>query len=759
MPIGDAGATVGVVTQLNHVCLQIWDGAGRNSFTYGALSEKRLYVHAQSAETVHYGFGFQENGGGLHYRIGYYSSLADSLSNTATYIVASGAMPTTGAGYIINYDEAVAGPATLVGATGYSGLSFIAPRTTDYWIEFNIGAVLPPTEAKRVIRYFDVTVESATALNRDANDIVTGRLFSPSWDLQCKAQANPFLATMYPYTPDGIALGVNFNGMQPFGFVVNMNSFGTRNTSNTATDRLSRGGNESLPSYPIFLNDPDSLVYSSGKIPDLTISEVEARDCGEYVIRIEINAAGFVEALLDLSPPSGYQPGTRDVLLNAPGGGFVPAPTPPALTSLVYIPWDGLDGLGVAVPQGENVTFIAYVQSGLTHLPLYDVESHRNGFSVDLERPKYDISGALVNPPALFWDDQTILGDTRELNGAISPAHIWVNENNDTRNTWFYIRRVERTSTFIMDRLDFGLIDNGSNGVCTVGQDNQFDEITFSVTINPNKYEAYELNYSTVINNTGYTLNLVSVDSSAVTVFDADGLPRRTIQVTYEVVPAPQTTSLDFNFIVTGSVQPDCPSDVTSNRTVVCDDILLPITLLGFAARHYSDNSVLIEWKTANELDNKGFYVQRSINGKKFEDLTFVLGKGTTSNLSSYEFIDQEYWTGTAYYRLAQLDNNGEINLTKVVSIERDFTHLPFALYPNPNRAGGELNLRGITDKSSIQYLQIISVTGQQVSINPTLKTTFDGVAIDLPQAIAKGVYIVQFVTEFGMQNYKFVIE
>ena len=182
-------------------------------------------------------------------------------------------------------------------------------------------------------------------------------------------------------------------------------------------------------------------------------------------------------------------------------------------------------------------------------------------------------------------------------------------------------------------------------------------------------------------------------------------------------------------------------------------------TLLDFNARHYSDTSVLVDWQTISEKDNKGFYVQRAINGKEFQDLTFIEGRGTTSDQVSYEFLDEEYWTGTAYYRLAQLDNNGQINLTKVISIERSFTNLPFVLYPNPNQAGGELNLRGILDKSSIQNLQIISITGQQVLINPNLKTTFDGIAIDLPQNLSKGIYIIQFVTEFGMQNYKFVVE
>ncbi|WP_375561217.1 T9SS type A sorting domain-containing protein [Bernardetia sp. OM2101] len=753
MPIGDAG-TPG---QPNRVSIQIWDRTNRLSFTYNAPPDRRLYVHAEAGETVYYGFGNQDDGNDLYYRIRRF----DTLTSTVVDVVANTAMPTAGAGYITNYDRAVAGPRTLVGnATGYNDISFAATAAGDYWIEFNRGADqnVIQNNARRIIRFFDVTVFSPTATNRDpVTGIVLGRLFSPSWDLNASNGNNPFLATMFPYTPDRITLGVDFNGIRPIGFVVNMNSYGTINTGNSATDRLSRGGNFSAPEYPIFLNNPDSLIYPTGRIPDLTISEVEARDCGEYVVRIEINAAGFVEALLDLNPTGEYELGTRDVLLN---GGFVPEPVAPATTSIVYIPWNGLDGNGVAVPQGETVNFIAYVQSGLTHIPMYDAENHPNGYTVSLVRPSFDIGGNPVADPALFWDDQTLLGDTRNLNGATSPAHSWTNEDNDTRNTWFYIRRVEQASTFIMDNLDFDILDNGASGVCTVGQSNEFDQITFDVTINPNKYEAWELNFSTTINNSPtYTLNLIDIDSSGVTTLDADGLPRRTISVTYEVVPNPETEELDFNFRVTGSTIPDCPADVSDTTRVQCDDILLPITLLDFNARHYSDNSVLVDWQTANEKENQGFYVQRSINGKDFKDLTFILGKGTTNNLSSYEFIDEEYWPGTAYYRLQQVDNNGKTMLTKVVSVERDFTNLPFTLYPNPNRAGGELHLRGITNKTSIQNIQIISITGQQVLVNPTLKTTFDGVAIDLPQKMAKGVYIVQFVTEFGMQNYKFVIE
>lgn len=112
------------------VMLQIWDNnaADRNSFTYDAPADKRLYVHAEIGDTVYYAFGTQEDGGGLYYRIRHFDSLASLVVDTQ----ANTAMPTTGAGFITNYAQAVAGPSALVGATGYNARFFIAPRSADY---------------------------------------------------------------------------------------------------------------------------------------------------------------------------------------------------------------------------------------------------------------------------------------------------------------------------------------------------------------------------------------------------------------------------------------------------------------------------------------------------------------------------------------------------------------------------------------------------------------------------------------------------
>ena len=269
-----------------------------------------------------------------------------------------------------------------------------------------------------------------------------------------------------------------------------------------------------------------------------------------------------------------------------------------------------------------------------------------------------------VGDPKLFWDDWNLNGTTTDpsttgthfdYGGCTPPSatvgcHTWV-DNEATHNTWFYIRRVERRNTFVMDNLNFEIGDNQASGVCVQNTGNkEFDDITFTILINPTKYDpATQLTYTTTINapNT-YTLDLLST-TFGTPYQDVNGLDRQEVQLTYRVNPTSPTEELNFNFEVTGDTRPDCPDLVSDDETVICDNILLPITLLDFNARHYSDNSVLVDWQTISEKDNKGFYVQRSINGKEFQDLTFVEGRGTTSNRVSYEFVDEEYWSGTAY--------------------------------------------------------------------------------------------------------------
>jgi hypothetical protein len=115
----------------------------------------------------------------------------------------------------------------------------------------------------------------------------------------------------------------------------------------------------------------------------------------------------------------------------------------------------------------------------------------------------------------------------------------------------------------------------------------------------------------------------------------------------------------------------------------------LPVELVSFSAESNDDN-ILLSWTTASETNNKGFEVERSIQNsnlkiKNFETIGFVNGNGTSTELNTYSFNDENVSAGKYIYRLKQIDFDGSFEYSNEIEVE---IALPdeFALYQNyPN--------------------------------------------------------------------------
>ena len=97
--------------------------------------------------------------------------------------------------------------------------------------------------------------------------------------------------------------------------------------------------------------------------------------------------------------------------------------------------------------------------------------------------------------------------------------------------------------------------------------------------------------------------------------------------------------------------------------------VVLPVELVSFTARA-ENQQVILKWITATELNNNGFEVQRGINKTEFATIGFVRGEGTTTNQKEYSYIDRELADGKYYYRLKQIDYNGNYEYSKAIEID-----------------------------------------------------------------------------------------
>jgi photosystem II stability/assembly factor-like uncharacterized protein len=111
----------------------------------------------------------------------------------------------------------------------------------------------------------------------------------------------------------------------------------------------------------------------------------------------------------------------------------------------------------------------------------------------------------------------------------------------------------------------------------------------------------------------------------------------------------------------------------------------IPVELTSFLVTA-KQNSVLLEWTTATEINNQGFEIERQSIGGEFEKIGYVAGSGTTTEPNEYSFTDNNVSSGTYTYRLKQIDFDGSFEYSKIVEVEVG-SPTEFSLsqnYPNP---------------------------------------------------------------------------
>jgi hypothetical protein len=86
---------------------------------------------------------------------------------------------------------------------------------------------------------------------------------------------------------------------------------------------------------------------------------------------------------------------------------------------------------------------------------------------------------------------------------------------------------------------------------------------------------------------------------------------------------------------------------------------LLAVKLISFSAEK-SATGVLLKWTTATETSNDYFGVERSFDGNTWNTIATIKGNGTTQNVSSYQYADNNAISAIVYYRLKQVDADGQ---------------------------------------------------------------------------------------------------
>ncbi len=122
----------------------------------------------------------------------------------------------------------------------------------------------------------------------------------------------------------------------------------------------------------------------------------------------------------------------------------------------------------------------------------------------------------------------------------------------------------------------------------------------------------------------------------------------------------------------------------------------MPEVLLSFDAV-FDNTKVELTWSSDTENNNNFFVIEKSKDAMNFEALLTIKGFGNYSNIMSYFDVDYTPFEGISYYRLTQIDQQGTILSSRLVSINNkistsDLAMSQSAIFDNPAALMGTEN-------------------------------------------------------------------
>jgi Secretion system C-terminal sorting domain len=167
----------------------------------------------------------------------------------------------------------------------------------------------------------------------------------------------------------------------------------------------------------------------------------------------------------------------------------------------------------------------------------------------------------------------------------------------------------------------------------------------------------------------------------------------------------------------------------------------LPVVLDNFSARQ--DNcKINLNWHSTTEINLKRYEVEYSTNGRTFNTVGTVTGRGDNS---SYTFNHQPT-PGRVYYRLKMLDNNGAVKYSSIIAMNLSCTGKNLLVYPNPASSILNVNLSGFTGAINGKLYNNV---GQLISSKLLLNGTNNIVVDRLPS----GTYALVVSESNGQQQ------
>jgi len=182
-----------------------------------------------------------------------------------------------------------------------------------------------------------------------------------------------------------------------------------------------------------------------------------------------------------------------------------------------------------------------------------------------------------------------------------------------------------------------------------------------------------------------------------------------------------------------------------NNSSEIMQSCFLPVELISLKA-HIEGKNAMIYWQTETETNNAGFEIQKSKDGIEWEHIGWQAGQGSTQTPHVYKYIDGNPFSNISYYRLKQVDFDGNFIYSNIVSLEYNRPHVN--IYPNPVKDKLYIN----SDEQTIDNVLIFDTMGRQINTQ-VIDNTID------VSLLPKGIYTIKVIIGGQYFYEKIVVE
>jgi PKD repeat protein len=143
-----------------------------------------------------------------------------------------------------------------------------------------------------------------------------------------------------------------------------------------------------------------------------------------------------------------------------------------------------------------------------------------------------------------------------------------------------------------------------------------------------------------------------------------------------------------------------------------CNSATLPVELSSFKATN-ENNVIDLSWTTLQENNNQYFIIEKSTDAINFSEIGKVNGSGNSRSPVQYSFKDFSGLSSINYYRLKQVDANGAVLISEVITISPTIgtEETTITIYPNPSN-GDEITIQ-CTKKNESPIIEVWDIVGK----------------------------------------------